>query len=165
MPLVKSSFPLFCGKVIQRNPMPKKQVVEYTCERCARIWYLDSKLPEPDSKLALSFSRNIMDSETKLQRTEITYECLCDSCTDTVTTLVKSIAPLKPRESRAKKKEEPDTQGKPPVTSPPSVSPDAGPARAAEQVSASLAGASSNASPGAAAAKAPPVAPSNQRPK
>ncbi len=135
--------------------MPKKQVVEYTCERCARVWYLDSKQPEPDSKLDLKLAGTAQGTDTALK-----YECLCESCSETVQSLVKSLAPLKPRQPRAKKKEEPADKGTPSPTDPTTTT-DASP----DRVSASSAAASSSASPGAGAAKAPPGAPSHQRPK
>ena len=90
--------------------MPKKQVVQYTCERCTRVWYLDSTAPEPDAKLRVSFTQP--SSSKEIVTPVINYECLCDSCTDTVTALFKSLQPLKPRERRAKKKDESAAQEK-----------------------------------------------------
>lgn len=105
--------------------MPKKQVVEYTCERCARVWYLDATAPEPATKLKLLLEMG--RTKDSPDGAAVAYECLCDSCSDTVASLVKQIAPLKPRQPRAKKKDESADKGNPPSTDP-AVTTDAAPA-------------------------------------
>ena len=94
--------------------MPKKQVAQYTCERCARVWYLDSDAPEPPVKLKLLLE--LGRSKDSKDGTALGYECLCEGCSDTVTKLVASLAPLKPRAPRAKKEDESADKGKPSST-------------------------------------------------
>lgn len=84
--------------------MPKKSVVQYTCDRCTRVWYMDSDAPEP--KVRLNLLLEVSREKGGEPGAAISYDCLCDSCSDTVKSLVKSLAPLKPREKRAKKKDE-----------------------------------------------------------
>lgn len=135
--------------------MPKKQVVEYTCERCARVWYLDSKEPEPPAKLKLLLELG-RDKATAQEGASISYECLCESCTETVQSLVKSLAPLKPRQPRAKKKDESKDQGNP-QSSDPTTTTDAAPG-AAPNVASSPAQPASGGSTGGAVVR--PTTPS-----
>lgn len=103
MSLLRRSVPLVDGRIIRRDTMPKKQVAQYTCERCSRVWYLDSDAPEPPVKLKLLFE--LGRDKNAPEGSAISYECLCESCSETVTKLVESLAPLKPRAPRAKKKD------------------------------------------------------------
>lgn len=137
------SLPTFGGKLIRESTMPKKSVVQYTCERCARVWYLDAAAPEPAAKLVLKadgFKEKLAD---------VHYECLCDSCSDTVKSLIDSLAPLKPRERRAKKKDEGSGQGNSPATTPDAVTKDEAPAQPGASLSSAPGPSSVGASSGA----------------
>lgn len=133
--------------------MPKKQVTQYTCERCARVWYLDSTAPEPATKLNLLLE--LGRAKDSPDGAAIQYECLCNSCSDTVRALVKSLAPLKPRQPRAKKKDE-SMEGKPPID--PTATTDAAPAASSPPGPASAGGSS-----GAAGTRPAPSAPPHPR--
>jgi hypothetical protein len=138
--------------------MPKKQVVEYTCERCTRVWYLDSTAPEPLVKLKLFLD---LGKKTDVAPgAAIAYECLCDSCAETVQSLVQSLAPLKPRAPRAKKKDESADQGKPQSTDPTGATPGAIPVVAGDAHSPAAAGVVA-----AASASQRPSPPNQSRPK
>lgn len=81
--------------------MPAKSVTQYTCDRCTRVWYLDPKEAAPKVKLNLLLERGRTPDSPDGEA--IRYECLCSGCEETVTKLVQSLAPLKPRERKAKK--------------------------------------------------------------
>lgn len=104
--------------------MPSKPVVQNTCERCTRVWYTEKAV---EVKLELR-------AELSGEKFEATFGCLCDGCSKTVASLLKSITKdfTKPRAPRAKKKEESADKGKPPSTDPP-VTPDVSPAMAHSQ--------------------------------
>ncbi len=136
--------------------MPKKQVVQYTCERCARVWYLDSDKPEPQLKLKLLLE--ITREKGGEEGAAIGYECLCDGCTDTVKSLVKSLAPLKPREKRAKKKDESAAKDESSTTN--STSSTSGAPAASERGPASVASPAPSAGAGSSAGAGPRATPS-----
>ncbi len=138
------SLPLVGGRTFQRKTMPKKSVVQYTCERCTRVWYLDADAPEPSVKLNLLMELD--RSKDTPPGAAVRYECLCDSCSDTVQALVKSLAPLKPRQPRAKKKDEPADKENSSSTSSPSVTAEAPAAAAGSPATALPAPASAGAS-------------------
>lgn len=163
----RASIPLVSGRTFRRSTMPKKQVVQYTCDRCSRVWYLDSTAPEPDATVRLAFN----PSSSKSSTLNINYDCLCDSCADTVTSLVKSLAPLKPREKRAKKKDEASTgtgsagQGNPQPTDPDATTTDAAPAAQQRSAPASSPPAPSSAGASSGGAGRPPAPASAPHPK
>lgn len=97
--------------------MPRKTVVEMTCDRCGRVWYPEVKKEEPDpvtSSAAVIFK----DEQGKIV-VEETYGILCESCSKTVRNYLTSVSKdLKKRSPRrAKKDEEVEASpSKPPVT-------------------------------------------------
>lgn len=111
--------------------MPAKSVVQYTCDRCERVWYVDPDSKVPERKLSLDFSglvpKDSKEAKIEYEKVEATaaYECLCDGCAKTVGALVKQIAKeFKPRAPRAKKKDTATSpgsagQGSPQPTDPP----------------------------------------------
>lgn len=83
--------------------MPKRQVVEYECERCTRTWYEDAAAQEQKVELKLSFSVGALS---------VTYNCLCEGCTKTVGALalqiskvMKKSAPIRGAKKTAEKPE------------------------------------------------------------
>jgi len=137
--------------------MPSKTVVQNACERCTRVWYTDKAV---EVKLELV-------AELAGEKFEAKYGCLCDGCTKTVTSLLKSIAKdfTKPRAPRAKKKEESADKGKPSSTDPPVipvVTPDPPQVPA---VGASSPASSSASSSGAGGQRTSPTTASSPRPR
>lgn len=143
--------------------MPAKSVVQYTCERCTRVWYLSPEEPAPKVKLKLLLE--LGRAQDDKEGAAVSYECLCDSCAETVQSLVKSLAPLKPRAPRAKKKDEPAGGAKPPANSP-STTPEApSPPAGAAGSSAPHAPSSAGASSGGVGRQPPPPAASSAHPR
>jgi hypothetical protein len=66
--------------------MPKKQVVEFECDRCGRKWYADPKEQEHTPSLQL---RLVDPSGEPIE--EARYEVMCDSCASAVLNYVSSI--------------------------------------------------------------------------
>lgn len=67
--------------------MPSKQVVENTCDRCTRVWYVDAAA-KPEEAVGV----HIQMGSSGVSVTVVKYDCLCAGCTKTVTDLVKAIA-------------------------------------------------------------------------
>lgn len=61
--------------------MASRQVVEHTCDRCTRTWYVDATSKATLETLTLTFHGSTVE-----------YNCLCDGCTKTVSALVAQIA-------------------------------------------------------------------------
>jgi hypothetical protein len=66
--------------------MPKKEVVEFECDRCGRKWYADPQEQEHTPSLQL----RLVDPGGEVIE-EARYEVLCDSCASTVLNYVGSI--------------------------------------------------------------------------
>ena len=90
--------------------MPRKQLVEYICDRCGRKWY-----PEKDegtAQLQIHFTLSANSSGS-----EVNYEVLCSSCEKAVVSHLASISHLRhqsPQRGAKKKKGVPVAPEAPP---------------------------------------------------
>lgn len=177
----RASVPLVGGRTFRRETMSKKTVVQHSCDRCPRVWYLDPEDKTPERKLALNFEGLVpkeLGREPLLNEVPEyvnfgaagKYECLCDGCAKTVAALVKQIVKeFKPRERKAKKKDDTNNQGtagqgNPQPTGPSSITA-AAPASSNGSATPSVppAPASAGASSGAAGTRPAPSAPPHPR--
>jgi hypothetical protein len=62
--------------------MPVKQVFQYTCDRCGRVWFDEKKVDPP------SFEANFKDGEEVLR---LKFESLCGPCKKTCKNVIKNI--------------------------------------------------------------------------
>lgn len=88
--------------------MASRQVVEHTCERCTRTWYVDATCKATLEKLTLTFHGDTVE-----------YNCLCEGCTKTVSALVAQISKVMKKNAPvrgAKKKAEGGAKAPPTAT-------------------------------------------------
>lgn len=82
--------------------MPAKQVLQYDCGRCRRVWYVEQNQPEVVTTVAVAanFDGAAID---------IKYDCLCEGCKKTVKSLLEAIGKefkkAAPQRGARKKKE------------------------------------------------------------
>lgn len=88
--------------------MPKKQVVEFECDRCGRKWYDDTKADTPALTLKLySADGDVIE--------EVEYTVLCEPCSSTCMNYVGSITKdLKKQSPKRGAKEEEEEAPSPP---------------------------------------------------
>ena len=97
--------------------MPRKTVVEMTCDRCGRVWYPEVKKDDPDpiTPSAAIIFRDEQGNEVVKEM----YDILCDSCSKAVMNYLTSVGKdLKKRSPRRAKKDEEAkaSPSNPPVT-------------------------------------------------
>ncbi len=85
--------------------MPKKSVLECSCDRCGRVWYeevrtTDDKLPMKTA-LSGSFKMELTMPDGKV--TKVVYEVMCETCSRSVANYVTNIARDLKTVSKAKK--------------------------------------------------------------
>lgn len=106
----RSSVPTYSGKPIQRRPMPSRSVIEYTCERCTRSWYVDAKDASPQMQLELTLLLSPTD------KMSVEFKCLCDGCQGTVKALAAQIAKVMKKSAPVRgAKKKPSAEDKPPT--------------------------------------------------
>lgn len=101
--MVALSRPRYTGRPTE-NRMPRKLVVEYTCDRCGRIWYEGYKEGEdPPDVPSLKCELNAPDQGKPVR--QVNFEAVCDSCYQTVINLIDSMDKLEKKspKPRAKK--------------------------------------------------------------
>jgi uncharacterized cysteine cluster protein YcgN (CxxCxxCC family) len=87
--------------------MARKLVVEYTCDRCGRIWYEEYKDGEDPPEVArLRCELRSPDSGEKAAR-EVNFEALCQTCYQTVINLIDSMDKLEKKSPKPKAKKSP----------------------------------------------------------
>lgn len=83
--------------------MARKLVVEYTCDRCGRVWYEGYREGEeppeaPSMKCVLNSPLQAKPSR------EVSFEALCDACYQTVINLIDSMDKLEKKSPKPKAK-------------------------------------------------------------
>lgn len=94
--------------------MPRKLTVEFTCDRCGRIWYVNyvegEELPvAPSLKVHLEGPHMVQPVR------EVGFDVLCSTCFQTVVNYVDKLGELKhrsPEKSEAKEEEPPPPEKK-----------------------------------------------------
>ena len=87
--------------------MARKLVVEYTCDRCGRIWYEGYKEGEdPPEAAALRCELKTSPQQDKPTR-QVNFEALCATCYQTVINLIDSMDKLEKKSPKPKAKRSP----------------------------------------------------------
>lgn len=86
--------------------MPRKLVVEYTCDRCGRIWYEGYKEGEdPPDVPSLKCELNSPGQDKPAR--QLNFEAVCDSCYQTVINLIDSMDKLEKKSPKPRAKKSP----------------------------------------------------------
>lgn len=66
--------------------MAKKTVVEYSCDRCMKVWHGEDEAPMTSVQVSIRSSGGPLDA--------VIYETLCDRCSRVVADAVDTIKPV-----------------------------------------------------------------------
>jgi len=77
-----------------REPMPRKLTVEFTCDRCGRIWYGNYTEGE-ELPVAPSLKATLAGPNMAKPIREVGFEVLCATCFQTVINYVDKLGELK----------------------------------------------------------------------
>lgn len=86
--------------------MPAKQVLQYECGRCQRVWYVEQG--QPEVPCTVDVTANFAGAGISIK-----FDCLCEGCSKTVKNLLEAIGKAfkksAPQRGARKKKETADT--------------------------------------------------------
>lgn len=105
------TYPLLRGRRVKEIVVPKKSVEQYTCERCAKIWYEDSVVEVAKLTVSMRLSNGTLVGDS--------YDVLCSGCEKTAVNYARGLIKKMVKASPAGRKNGAKEKGAEAPSSPP----------------------------------------------